>query len=157
MTAEQSQEMIAKQIFFLLFAKLHEPEEWSISWTKQRTLVTLLTRSGCGCFLSDLSATAVQPHTRLGITLSCSNINNTKNDIRYISVSISSHIWNICTGEGCFPSPSWNGECQRLLSFDLFHCFPLVLDCILHPITVFSLNWRIIGGADVFLQKPSVK
>lgn len=144
-------------LFFWLCAKLHEPEELSIPCIKQRTLVILLSGFGCGCFLSDLSATAIQPHMRLGVTLSCSNINNTKNDIRYISISISSHMCNICTGGKCFPSPSWSGECQRLLSFDLFHCFPLVLDCILHPITVFSLNWRIIGGADVFLQKPSVK
>lgn len=40
-------------------------------------------------------------------------------------------------------------ECQRLLSFDLFHCFPLVLDCILHLITVFSLNWKLNNDWDI--------
>lgn len=138
MTAEQSQEMIAKQIFFLLlFAKLHEPEELSILWIKQRTLVILLSRFGCGCFLSDLSATAIQPHIRLGITLSCSNINNTKNDIRYISISISSHICNICIEGGVFSFPLLKWGMPKiivlwlvsLLSFSIrlhsspYHCF----------------------------------
>lgn len=108
---------------------------------------------------SDISVTVIQPRIKLWITLSCSNINNTKKQTISDTSPLAYHaitVMFIRRGM-CFPSPFWSEECQRLLSFDLFHCFPLVLDCILHPITVFSLNWRIIGGADVFFQKPSVK
>lgn len=109
---------------------------------------------------SDMSAaTVIQPHIKLWVTLSSSNINKTKKQAISDTSPLAYHAITVMFVQRgmCFTSPSWSEECRRLLCFDLFHCFPLVLDCILQPIAVFSLNCSIIGSADVFFQKPLVK
>lgn len=146
-------------VFFFFSKKSPVIKEEGNQWLKKGQLYFHWVPLAAVVSWSDSSATAIQPHIKLWIITSCSNINNPQNqtisDTSPLAYYVIAAIF-VWMGM-CFPSPSWRKECQRLLSFVLFHCFALVLDCILHHITVFSPNWRIIEGADVFFHKPSVK